>query len=62
MRKQNVTFDEVYDKFAIRIIFEPNSKDEKFEAWKIYSIVTDYFQTQSISFKRLDFSAKIYRV
>ena len=44
MRKQNVTFEEVYDKFAIRIIFEPNSKDEKFEAWKIYSIVTDYFK------------------
>ena len=44
MRKQNVTFDEVYDKFAIRIIFKPNSKDEKFEAWKIYSIVTDYFK------------------
>ncbi len=44
MRKQNVTFDEVYDKFAIRIIFDPNSKDEKFEAWKIYSIVTDYFK------------------
>ena len=44
MRKQNVSFDEVYDKFAIRIIFEPNSVDEKFEAWKIYSIVTDYFK------------------
>jgi GTP pyrophosphokinase len=44
MRKQHVTFEEVYDKFAIRIIFEPNSKDEKFEAWKIYSIVTDYFK------------------
>ena len=44
MRNQNVTFDEVYDKFAIRIIFEPNSDDEKFEAWKIYSIVTDYFK------------------
>ncbi|CAI8367966.1 MAG: GTP pyrophosphokinase [Polaribacter sp. SA4-10] len=44
MRKQNVTFEEVFDKFAIRIIFEPNSKDEKFEAWKIYSIVTDYFK------------------
>ena len=44
MRSQNVTFDEVYDKFAIRIIFNPASKDEKFEAWKIYSIVTDYFK------------------
>ncbi|MGY0408577.1 MAG: RelA/SpoT family protein, partial [Polaribacter sp.] len=44
MRTQNVTFDEVYDTFAIRIIFSPTSSDEKFDAWKIYSIVTDYFK------------------
>ena len=44
MRKQKVSFDEVYDKFAIRIIYEPSSDDEKFDAWKIYSIVTDYFK------------------
>lgn len=44
MRKQNVSFEEVYDKFAIRIIFQPVSKDEKFDAWKVYSIVTDYFK------------------
>ena len=44
MRKQNVTFDEVYDKFAIRIIYEPQTGDEKFDAWKIYSIVTDFFK------------------
>jgi len=44
MRKQNVTFDEVYDKFAIRIIYHPSSGDEKFDAWKIYSIVTDFFK------------------
>ncbi len=44
MRKQNVSFDEVYDKFAIRIVYQPNSKDEKFDAWKIYSIVTDFFK------------------
>ena len=44
MRNQNVSFDEVYDKFAIRIIFQPATEDEKFEAWKIYSIVTDYFK------------------
>jgi len=44
MRKQNVSFEEVYDKFAIRIIFRPETKDEKFDAWKIYSIVTDYFK------------------
>ena len=44
MRKQNVTFEEVYDKFAIRIIYEPTSVDEKFDAWKIYSIATDFFK------------------
>ncbi|TCP24772.1 GTP pyrophosphokinase [Tenacibaculum skagerrakense] len=44
MRKQNVSFDEVYDKFAIRIIYEPTSGDEKFDAWKIYSIVTDFYK------------------
>jgi GTP pyrophosphokinase len=44
MRKQNVTFDEVFDKYAIRIIFKPISKDEKHDAWKIYSIVTDNFR------------------
>ncbi|GGG99032.1 RelA/SpoT family protein [Polaribacter pacificus] len=44
MRKQNVSYDEVYDKFAIRIIYKPTSKDEKFDAWKIYSIVTDHFK------------------
>ena len=44
MRKQNVSFDEVYDKFAIRIVYKPTSDDEKFDAWKIYSIVTDYFK------------------
>ena len=44
MRKQNVTFDEVFDKYAIRIIFKPISNDEKHDAWKIYSIVTDNFR------------------
>ena len=44
MINQNVTFDEVYDKYAIRIIYKPNSNDDKFDAWKIYTIVTDYFK------------------
>jgi len=44
MLKQNVTFDEVFDKYAIRIIFSPISEDEKHDAWKIYSIVTDNFR------------------
>ncbi|QVY66445.1 bifunctional (p)ppGpp synthetase/guanosine-3',5'-bis(diphosphate) 3'-pyrophosphohydrolase [Polaribacter sp. Q13] len=44
MINQNVTFDEVYDKYAIRIIYKPNTNDDKFDAWKIYTIVTDYFK------------------
>ncbi|HPF11693.1 MAG TPA: RelA/SpoT family protein [Flavobacteriaceae bacterium] len=44
MMSQNVSFDEVYDKFAIRIIYKCHTDDEKFIAWKIYSIVTDHFR------------------
>ena len=43
MQKQGVTFEEVYDKFAIRIIYKSDIANEKFLAWKIYSIVTDHF-------------------
>jgi len=44
MLAQNVTFDEVYDKFALRIVYKSNPHDEKFLAWKIYSIVTDHYR------------------
>jgi len=43
MQKQGVSFDEVYDKFAVRIIYKSDIANEKFLAWKIYSIVTDHF-------------------
>ena len=48
MKSQNVSFDEVYDKFAIRIIYKSDRKNEKFLAWKIYSIVTDHFTPNPI--------------
>lgn len=48
MKAQNVAFDEVYDKFAIRIIYKSDKKNEKFLAWKIYSIVTDHFTPNPI--------------
>ena len=44
MKMQGVTFDEVYDKFALRIIYKANQHDEKFIAWKIYSVVTDHYR------------------
>ena len=43
MTRQGISFDEVYDKFAVRIIYKSKPQDEKFIAWKIYSIVTDNF-------------------
>ncbi|ADY28112.1 MULTISPECIES: RelA/SpoT family protein [Cellulophaga] len=43
MKVQNVPFDEIYDKFAIRIIYKSDKANEKFLAWKIYSVVTDNF-------------------
>ena len=44
MKAQNVSYDEVYDKFALRIVYKSNAHDEKFLAWKIYSIVTDHYR------------------
>ena len=44
MQVQGITFDEVYDKFALRIVYKSKPHDEKFLAWKIYSIVTDYYR------------------
>ena len=48
MIAQNVSFDEIYDKFAIRVIYKSDRKNEKFLAWKIYSIVTDHFTPNPI--------------
>lgn len=44
MQSQNINFEQVYDKFAIRIIYRSDKKNEKFIAWKIYSIVTDIYK------------------
>jgi GTP diphosphokinase / guanosine-3',5'-bis(diphosphate) 3'-diphosphatase len=44
MKAQGVGFDEVYDKFALRIVYKSNPQEEKFLAWKIYSIVTDHYR------------------
>ena len=44
MLKKNISIDEVYDRFAIRIIYDSDKKNEKLLAWKIYSIVTDVYR------------------
>jgi GTP pyrophosphokinase len=48
MIKQGVSFEEVYDKFAVRIVYKSDLANEKFLAWKIYSIVTDHFTPNPI--------------
>jgi GTP pyrophosphokinase len=43
MLTQNIPFEKVFDKFAMRIVFKSTRAKEKLLAWKIYSIVTDHF-------------------
>ena len=42
--KKNISIDEVYDRFAVRIIYDAEPVLEKLIAWKIYSIVTDVYR------------------
>jgi GTP pyrophosphokinase len=43
MKKKEVTFEEVYDLFAIRIILDSPPEKEKKECWKVYSLITDEY-------------------
>jgi GTP diphosphokinase / guanosine-3',5'-bis(diphosphate) 3'-diphosphatase len=44
MQSKEIPFEEVFDVFAIRIIIETPPELEKPDCWRIYSIVTDYYQ------------------
>src|SRR5690606_38510647 len=44
MINQGISFDEIYDKFAIRIILDSPPETEKADAWRVYSIVTDFYR------------------
>ncbi len=44
MQKQNVSFEQIYDIFAIRIILNSKERQEKSDCWRAYSIVSDYYQ------------------
>ena len=43
IRKKGVTFDEVYDLFAIRVILDSPPEREKEDCWKVYSMITDSY-------------------
>lgn len=43
MQKKQITFDEVYDLFAIRIILNSTFENEKADCWQVYGTVTDIY-------------------
>jgi GTP pyrophosphokinase len=43
IKKKGVSFEEVYDLFAIRIIVNSGPEKEKEDCWKIYSMITDEY-------------------
>ncbi len=45
MQNKKVSFDEVFDLFAIRVILDSKPELEKSDCWQVYSIVTDEYQS-----------------
>ncbi len=44
MQRKQIPFEEIYDLFAIRIVFEPSPIiPEKSQCWHIYSLITDIY-------------------
>ncbi|MFN5633686.1 MAG: RelA/SpoT family protein [Flavobacteriia bacterium] len=44
MNNKGIPFEEIYDVFAVRIIVDTPQELEKSNCWRIYSIVTDFYQ------------------
>ncbi len=44
IKKQNTTFEGIYDLFAIRVILDSPIEKEKAECWQVYSVVADMYQ------------------
>ena len=44
IKKQTTTFENIYDLFAIRIIFDTPIEKEKAVCWQAYSVVADMYQ------------------
>ncbi len=43
IKKKSVSFEEVYDLFAIRVILNSPPEREKEDCWKVYSLITDEY-------------------
>jgi GTP pyrophosphokinase len=44
IKKKGINFDDVYDKFAIRVILDSPKDKEKEDCWRAYSIITDQYK------------------
>lgn len=44
MRTKQVSFEEVFDLFAIRVILNSPPEKEKEDCWKVYSVVTNFYR------------------
>jgi len=44
MQSKDLPFEEIFDLFAIRIILDSTVEMEKADCWRVYSIVTDFYQ------------------
>lgn len=43
IKTKGVTFENIFDLFAIRIIIDTPTENEKADCWRVYSIVTDFY-------------------
>jgi guanosine-3',5'-bis(diphosphate) 3'-pyrophosphohydrolase len=44
MKKKEVSFEEIYDIFAIRIVIDSPIETEKADCWKVYAAITDSYR------------------
>lgn len=51
MDAQGIGYEEIYDKYGIRIIFKSEKKSEKMKAFEIYSTITEDFQPNPTRFR-----------
>ena len=63
MQRKQIPFEEIYDLFAIRIVFKPLPfPSEKTQCWQIYSTITDIYTPQARPAARLDLDAQGQRL
>jgi GTP pyrophosphokinase len=44
LQKKDVSLDEIYDLFAIRIVIDTPREKEKLDCWRVYSLISDHYK------------------